>query len=537
MKLTKVHLAALAFVAGVLPAAVYADGWFSRAGDKKDVTLTDVLKTPREYVDVEVKFKVYFDAAGKNFNPYFTRFNEECYGNFSAYPIDARLYDKRDFPRPYPFFFASKMDKTWKKVKDVDHLRVIEITGVVRDIFQGQPWIEVLDWSGSGGGLSEDDIRDVVRADANYVAGNYKDAARLYERADSSSLPGTVRADLQRRLGDAYYHAGEYGDAQDAYETGLRYAPESAVLKQGADASEAARQRARASRRGETVEGDAPEIAPSEQLVVESNGTDEVIRLLEDPAKVQSDVEAWRAELAARAAAVRGDAPDAVAVAGTQEEPAPTPAPETPVAEEPVVEPELVPAEGCTTEAPEACGEEAPEGCAGTTEDVEEPAEQPSGCAEEPAVAEPLQQPEQPEGTPESGAAEGTAEEPAAETGEAACGGAATEGCAEDTAEDTVAEEVTAETTEEGASETAEEGSSEGCGEEACGCSESEEGGETAVPTDDETVAVPNDERVVWVSGQMLRLPRLPFFGCEDVTDDDLRAIIEEVVQNPESDE
>ncbi len=534
MKVTKVHLAALAFVAGVLPAAVMADGWFSRAGETKEVTLNDLLKTPREYVDVEVKFKVYFDAAGKNFNPYFTRFNEEAWGNFSAYPIDARLYDKRDFPRPYPFFFASKMDKDWKRVKDVDHLRVIQITGVVRDVFQNQPWIEVLSWSGSSGGLSEDDVRDVVHADANYVAGKYKDAARLYERADSSSLPGTVRADLQRRLGDAYFHAGEYGDAQDAYELGLRYAPESAVLKQGAEASEGARQRARASRRGETIEGDTPAIAPAEQAVVESNGTDEVIRLLEDPAKVQADVEAWRQELAERAAAARGDAPGATAVSGTEtaEEPAPAPVPEeTPVAEEPAVEDEAVPAEGCATEedVTEPCGEEAPAGCAEAPEAVEEPAaEQP---AEEPAVEEPPVQEEpvqeepatteQPEETPESaGCAEGTTEEPASGTGEGACGGTATEGCAE--------------ATDEGTDETAEEGTDEGCAEHACGCSE-EGSDETAPP--DETVAFTGEERVVWVSGQMLRLPRLPFFGCEDVTDDDLRAIIEEVVQNPESDE
>ena len=130
MRFTKVHLAALAFVAGVLPAAVSADGWFSRAGETKDVTLTEILKNPREYVDVEVEFKVYFNETGKNFNPYFTQFSEEQYGNFSAWPIDARLYDKRDFPRPYPFFFASKFTKAWKKVKDVDHLRVIEVTAV-----------------------------------------------------------------------------------------------------------------------------------------------------------------------------------------------------------------------------------------------------------------------------------------------------------------------------------------------------------------------------------------------------------------------
>lgn len=512
MRLTKVHLAALAFVAGVLPAAVKADGWFSRAGETKEVTLNDLLKTPREYMDVEVKFKVYFDAEGKNFNPYYTRFNEECYGNFSAWPIDARLYDKRDFPRPYPFFFASKMDKTWKKVKDVDHLRVIQITGVVRDIFRGQPWIEVLSWSGSSGGLSDDDVRDVIQADANYAAGKYKDAARLYERADSSSLPGTVRADLQRRLGDAYFHAGEYGDAQDAYELGLRYAPDSAVLKQGAEASEGARQRARASRRGETVEGDTPEVAPKEQAVIEANGTDEVIRLLEDPATVAADVEAWRLELEQRAAAVRGDAPGATAVAGTEAGEEPAPVPETAETAEPVAEDEVLPAEGCEVEVDvtEACGEEAP-----------------AGGAEEPAVAEPVdgaETVEQPEGTPEgaeaSGCTEGTTEEAATGTGEGACGGdgTATEGCAEAT---------------EGCAEAAEEGSAEGCAEHACGSSE--EGNETA-PTD-ETVAFTGEERVVWVSGQMLQLPRLPFFGCEDVTDDDLRAIIEEVVQNPESDE
>ena len=42
---------------------------------------------------------------------------------------------------------------------------------MVRDVFKGQPWIEVLSWNGSSGGLSEDDIRDVVAADANFVAG------------------------------------------------------------------------------------------------------------------------------------------------------------------------------------------------------------------------------------------------------------------------------------------------------------------------------------------------------------------------------
>lgn len=485
MRFTKVHLAALAFVAGVLPAAVSADGWFSRAGETKEVTLTEILKNPRDYIDVEVEFKVYFNETGKNYNPYFTQFSEEQYGNFSAWPIDARLYEKRDFPRPYPFFFASKLTKAWKKVKDIDHLRVIEVKAAVRQVFKAQPWIEVLSWSSASGGLSEDDIRDVIHADANFVAGRYKDAARLYERADSSNLPDSVRADLQRRLGDACFHMGEYGDALDAYRTGLRHAPENPVLKQGADAADAARQRARASRKGQAVEGDTPQVASQDQPVVQNNGVDEVIRLLEDPAKVEADVAAWREALAQRAAEMNGGAPGATAVAGSE--------PAQPV-EEPAVEtaePTVVPEPFET-----GCGEPAVEPEATEPAEAVEPeATEPE--AVEPEATEPVEATE-PEATE---AVEPAGEQPAEATGEGACGGEVpAEGCAEavETAEDTT---------------------------------------ETVELPVEEPAAYTGDERVVWVSGQMVRLPRLPFFGAEDVTDDDLRAIIEEILLNPETDE
>jgi tetratricopeptide (TPR) repeat protein len=553
MRLTKVHLAALAFVAGVLPAAVSADGWFSRMGEVKDVTLTDLLRTPHDYVDVEVRFKVYFDATGKNYNPYFTRFNEDIYGNFSAWPIDARLYDKRDYPRPYPFFFASKMEKVWKKVQKIDHLDVIEIEGAVRHVFKGQPWIEVLSYSSSGGGLSESDIKDVIAGDAHFVAGRYDEAARHYGRADGSGLPKSVRADLQRRLGDACFRAGEFGDAQDAYETALRHAPESEVLKQGVAASEAAGQHAKAKRRGKAVEGEVPELAPTSERVGGDNGVDEVIRLLEDPAQVAAEVEGWRLELEKRAAALRGGAEGATAVSGTETpkapepvEPAPAPVPE----EEPVAveEPAPEPAEG-VGEAPEGCAEPVEGGCAGSTEApaaeepvaeepaeateppvVEEPAEVPAEtteapAAEEPAAEEPAETTETPAETTEPPAevpAEPT--EPAATEPTSGCGEQVPAGCGEQP--EGCADGSTSETAEGGTDASTGE---QACGESpGCGCAAEE-------PTGEETVAVAGEERVVWVSGQMVRLPRLPFFGCEDVTDDDLRAIIEEVVRSPEN--
>jgi hypothetical protein len=151
-----------------------------------------------------------------------------------------------------------------------------------------------------------------------------------------------------------------------------------------------------------------------------------------------------------------------------------------------------------------------------------EPTVQPETPAEQPA--EPAVEPETPAEQPEPAAAEPV------ETPEAGCAGTGEmpEG-AEATAEDATEEPV------EGTGESAcgGLGIAEGCGTEPCGWTETT--GEE--PAGDETAAVAGEERVVWVAGQMVHLPRLPFFGCEDVTDDDLRAIIEDVVRNPETDE
>jgi len=52
----------------------------------------------------------------------------------------------------------------------------------------------------------------------------------------------------------------------------------------------------------------------------------------------------------------------------------------------------------------------------------------------------------------------------------------------------------------------------------------------------DESVGevVADDPRVVMVAGQVIRLPRLPFVGCADVTVQDLRSVVEEVIRNPD---
>ena len=78
--------------------------------------------------------KLYFNEMGRHFNPYYTRFIPELYKNFSAWPLDARLYEKRDFQRVYPHFFVNKDNvDEWEGLADLDRLTVIEVNAIVRD--------------------------------------------------------------------------------------------------------------------------------------------------------------------------------------------------------------------------------------------------------------------------------------------------------------------------------------------------------------------------------------------------------------------
>jgi len=520
MKLRKVQLVVLAAVVGMLAVPSIAGGWFSKMGDVKDVTLTELLRNPRDYVDVDVRFKVYFNSTGGHYNPYFTRFSEEMYGNFSAWPLDARLYDKRDFQRSYTFFFMRRHQKGWKKIQGTERFEVLELVGTVRDVFKGQPWIEVIDYSSGSGGLDEKEIRSVIVGDAQFVAGHYDDAADSYEYAVKARVPESVSADLWRKLADAQYQGGHYRWARDSYREALDALPGNEVLQRGLRASEVAVARERG--RDATEVGVEPAPHTVETVQSHDSGVDEIIRLLEDPAAVEAEVEGWKLELEKRAAALRGDSVPATAVSGEGETAQKHTDGQAPVAveegcAEAVVEEgdesaaeesgasggmdEEVPAEQDATEEAAGNGDETvpTEGC-DSGESVEEtPAEQPT---EETAVEEtPVEQPAEEtavEETPVEQPVEQPAEQPAEETA----------------VEETPVEQPAA--VEQPAEEVMESAGStgtvvvEGAGQ----------------PT--------SDPYVVQVGDVQVRVPRLPFFGCEHVTLEELRAVVEDVLRNPE---
>ncbi|MHC4342393.1 MAG: hypothetical protein ACYSX0_19540 [Planctomycetota bacterium] len=548
MKLKTKWFALLAVSACVLatPSVAVAEGWFSDLNEVKDATLGDLLRNPRDYVDVEVRVKVYFDRAGEKYNPYYTRFTDVMYDNFSAWPIDARLYEKRDFERSYPFFFVSKRhERLWDRISGMDRITPLELTVMVREVFKGQPWIEVLDYSRESNGLREKNVRDIVAGDAFFLAGRYKDAKKHYYRAADDDYPDHVVAEVYRRLADTQFRLGTYYDARRSYRRAERAAPNSAVIKKGIAACDEMIRR---------KDGDKPTAGAVSQPAAHTvptvadrrNDVDQIIETLEDAATVQEQVDRDHLLLEQRGKVARGEA---VAVSGNEkaEEEKQAAVEETPaegnVEEEPmpptVEEPEPLP------EQPEEEVAEAP-----VEEPAEEATEEPAEEATEQPAAETAEQPAE-EDIEEPVEEETGTEEPTEEVAET-----------ETTEEEPAPEVANEEPDEEMAEADAEEGTVEPVVEE--GMEQAPTGvvagdaPETDIADDDQPIVFEADSgkgekgeviapvpalvteeeqeqtaEVVPVAGLSTELPRLPFFGCEGVTDQQLRSIMQEIRSNP----
>jgi len=320
MRLTK-WFALLAVVAGglTLPSPAAAEGWFSDLDNAKEVTLAELIRDPGAFVDVPVKVKVYFDSTASNYNPFYTRFSENVYFNFAAWPINARLYDRRDFRRSYPFFFVQKVGRKWSKTSSIKRVTAVELTCVVRDVFRGQPWIQVMDHDTIREGLTLEDVKNVVAGDAYTMAGRHKEAVKRYKEVARSRLPENIRAEVYRKLADAYFHVGKFSKAEDAYEEALEVAPDSPVLKQGLASAKDMKERGRwdsvAKKRAHIKAEIAPFHVPA---VSHRTDIDVIIEATEDPEKVRREVEAHRRAVEHRVgyrrpvAAVKGTPADKV---------------------------------------------------------------------------------------------------------------------------------------------------------------------------------------------------------------------------------
>ncbi len=208
-------------VAGSLALMLAPGGETDRGAKIVTTTLEKIRETPESYKGVWVTFPVQFAWAGRLQNPFFTRFVATKYANFQCWGDAQEIWQKEQYDNVYALLF---MDKENERLEDLFQLKTyqrIQVTGVVRNTFQGQPWIEMTEFEVLDGRVNTATLAHMFRGEQHMANRRWKMAISELSLAPADGVPDTIRAAVHKGLGICYLKVGEASPALHHLETAV----------------------------------------------------------------------------------------------------------------------------------------------------------------------------------------------------------------------------------------------------------------------------------------------------------------------------
>lgn len=109
-------------------------------------TLTEVRAEPDAFQSVKVDLIVQFASLGRIANPFFTKFTPTDFANFYAWGDEQEIWQRASYDDLFGMLFLSKLHPKLESLYTLRTYQRLHVTGVVRDTFQGIPWIEVTEF-------------------------------------------------------------------------------------------------------------------------------------------------------------------------------------------------------------------------------------------------------------------------------------------------------------------------------------------------------------------------------------------------------
>lgn len=109
-------------------------------------TLTDVRAEPDAFQSVKVEMTIQFASLGRIANPFFTKFTPTDFANFYAWGDEQEIWQRNSYDDVFGMLFLGKLHPKLERLYSLRTYQRLRVTGVVRDTFQGMPWIEVTEF-------------------------------------------------------------------------------------------------------------------------------------------------------------------------------------------------------------------------------------------------------------------------------------------------------------------------------------------------------------------------------------------------------
>ena len=187
-----IALAALAALA-VRPAANAPDV-------PADVPLGELRAEPARHLGKEVRFTVQFSRPVEDWNPFFSRFGPREWLALEVWPDESFMWDREAFEDPARRVFVRRGSDLESLVQSARTYTRFEAQGIVREIFLGQPWIEIVRLKPLAEEVGEGTIVHVGRARELWAQGQWDMALEQLERAKVGPLPPHALHELELQM-------------------------------------------------------------------------------------------------------------------------------------------------------------------------------------------------------------------------------------------------------------------------------------------------------------------------------------------------
>ncbi len=166
-------------------------------------TLSDIARSPREFLGQELVLTIQVESRPTRWNPFLTRFGTEDYCALLAWGDEQRLWDREDYSNPRAMLFARRGTPLEPQIQSASRYGRFEATAVVRQVLLARPWIEITALRPLPEQFSEGSLIHASRGVEFMAAEHWELATQSFERALASDLPGRVRADLEGLRADS----------------------------------------------------------------------------------------------------------------------------------------------------------------------------------------------------------------------------------------------------------------------------------------------------------------------------------------------
>jgi len=178
-------------------------------GTAVGATLSQVRAEPEAYKNVKITFTVQFASLGRISNPFFTKFTPTDFANFYAWGDEQPIWREPVYNDVFGMLFLNKAHPMLEQLYGLRLYQRIVVTGVVRNTFQGMPWIEVTDFDLADGQLDTAVLTHLYRGEKLMDQRLWQRAVAELTLAPGAGVPPTALRATQKNLGVCMMRMGE----------------------------------------------------------------------------------------------------------------------------------------------------------------------------------------------------------------------------------------------------------------------------------------------------------------------------------------